>query len=97
MAIVNGVPFASLNPTSGTIPINNSDSFADSKLSTWGVDNNIRQVQNSFIDNTIGIFVDADGYGTVPASKNGIEWGIFNLDEGTFGLYPSLLKPNNSS
>ena len=85
MAIVNGVPFASLNPTSGTIPINNSDSFADSKLSTWGANDNIRQVQDSTVDNTLGIFVDADGYGTVPASKNGIEWGIFNLDEGTFG------------
>jgi hypothetical protein len=73
------------NPTSGTIPINNSGIFADSKLSTWGDDGNIRQLQDSSVNNMFGIFANANGFNTDPRMSNGIQWGFTNLDSGTYG------------
>ena len=73
------------NPTSGTIPINDTGLFVDSKLSTWGGDGNIRQIQDSNSDNTLGIFADADGFNTDLGISNGIQWGFTNLDSGTYG------------
>lgn len=84
MAIVNGVPFASVNPTSGVMPINSSGSFADSTLSSWTNDN-IRQIQPSGTPSTFGIFTDANLYSTTQNAQDGIQWGIMNMDSGSFG------------
>ena len=83
--IIDAIPAgAAVNPTSGVMPINDSGSFADSTLSSWTNDN-IRQVQPSGTPSTFGIFTDADLYNIVPNPEDGIQWGITNMDPGSFG------------
>ena len=86
MASVNGVPFASVNATSGTIPINNSGSFADSPVSYDSSNALVNSASelNLFIDAGIvgsyKLYNNAQGgFGFVPYDT-GLKWGFYNGD-----------------